>query len=179
VASTVAEMQMLCYSAHVLPLSFTADPFVRSWAFSFDGNATFSCPRTLKEWIKAEFMVFVGCLSYILTDLFSSNDGNPFAQLQYDGVTVKKTQMQSVGVSFLTTEWLKFNVCVAFFKHHGHDTKEIANMVKDIFRRRYKLNVEDIVSSARADAAAVKTSEYLELDKEVCEMHNADKVCSK
>jgi len=58
----------------------------------------------------------------------------------------------------------------------GHSTDEVASRLQDCFQYYYNLKLEDYCNISIQDGAAAKTAEHLRFEKEVCEMHKADKV---
>ena len=177
-----SQAQWYSYSTmHVSKSEFESPYFKRMIAGGEDSEKTFVLTeRNLKNYVRAEFGMFLILLEIILKLKHDEAMGNKFAQALHDGGTlVSKRKYQALALQFIAPEWLKnLVVTVALKKSSKNTDADIANLWKEVMGERCGgLEFEDIVGRMRSDRAAKGVAGALEMEEEeVCEMHDTEKL---
>jgi len=132
----------------------------------------------LKEYVRAEFRIFVRFLPFIISEKMVHAKGNAFAQGIHDGGTLTNHQKyQALGIQFIPTlSDVNFVVCVGLQRSLSSTNTIVAELFKDVCLERTGYALTDLVGNAISDRAAKGVQGTLGLEEEVCMMHDADKL---
>eukprot|EP00966_Prymnesium_polylepis_P329799 7385481-Prymnesium_polylepis.2 len=132
----------------------------------------------LDNWVDAEFEVFILFLRHILSLKVEQAQGNAFAQLIHDGGTLKNhRKYQALSMQLISPDWdTNWVICFGFPRSKDNRDLHVAELAKAEFKKITDLEFDSIFSSTRADRAAKGVSGFLELDEEVCDMHDGEKL---
>ena len=134
--------------------------------------------RNLKNYVKAEFSVFLLFLEFMLRKKHGDAMGNRFAQALHDGGTLEsKKKYQALALQFIAPGWVKnLVITIALKKSSNNKDTDVADLWKEVVAERCGgLQFEDIVGRMRSDRAAKGVAGVLDMgEEEVCEMHDTD-----
>lgn len=134
--------------------------------------------KNLANWVRAEFEVFRKFLRFFIELKWKESRGNIFCQIQHDGATIaNKKKYEAVGLQACGVG-LKNNVvlCLGFKFSVLHDAKTVAELVSNLVFDMTGRPIEDLCGSVIADGAAQAVGTHLDIDSEICNMHDADKL---
>ena len=135
--------------------------------------------RMLKQYVRAEFNVFLLFFNFIIKQKHTQAKGNKFGQLIHDGGTLKnKKKFQAFGIQFVDSHWLgNMVICFGFLRCYDSTDAAVATLASTLFEERSKLPMMDTISLAIQDRAAKGVSTELGIEEqEVCNMHDGDKI---
>lgn len=169
-----AQAKWYVYSEMYISKRSFEDDYFKAMFTSFDVKAKVLTVKMLKNYVKAEFSVFLLYLAFIVGDKQAHAKGNCFAQCIHDGGTLaNKKKFQAFGIQFVDRLWrANFVICVGFVRCHDSSSQAVARMFKDVFLLRTHLNLDDVVGSSIQDRAAKSVASVLGLEEEVCGMHD-------
>ena len=176
-----SQAQWYVYSTmHISKSEFESVYFKRMLAGGGDTEKAFVLTeRNLKNYVKAEFNVFLLFLEFMLNKKHADAMGNKFAQGLHDGGTLEsKKKYQALALQFIAPGWAKNFVITIGLKKSSHNKDvDVANLWKEVMAERCGgLQFEDVVGRMRSDRAAKGVAGVLEMVEEVCEMHDTDKL---
>ena len=134
--------------------------------------------KQLKRYVRAEFDVFLIFLKGILEMKVEQSKGNAFAQLLHDGGTLKNhKKYQAFGMQLIDPSW-KANLVICFGFPHTTSSKDkdVSALIDKTFKSRTGYSADVVFGSAISDRAAKGVSGDLDLEEEVCGMHDGDKL---
>lgn len=104
--------------------------------------------------------------------------GNRFCQCLHDGGTLdSKQKYQAFAFQAVDMLWTKnMVVCFGFthFPEGQHD--KIAKRLEEVFLDRCGYGVDEVVGSIMSDVAAASVADRFDVQKELCNMHQFDKL---
>jgi hypothetical protein len=177
-----SQAQWYTYSTmHISKSEFESPYFKRMLAGGEDLERNFVLTEAnLKNYVRAEFGVFLHLLVFMLNLKHDDAMGNRFAQALHDGGTlVSKRKYQALALQFIPPEWKKnLVVTLALKKSSKNADADAANLWKEVVDERCGgLEYEDIVGRMRSDRAAKGVAGVLDMEEEeVCEMHDTEKL---
>ena len=133
----------------------------------------------LKNYVRAEFKVFLLFLKFICKKKNDAAKGNLFAQGLHDGGTLDShKKYQALALQFIAPDWKKnLVVTIGLKKSSRNHDADVATIWKDMVPERCGLQFVEIVGRMRSDRAAKGVAGELQMEEEeVCEMHDTDKL---
>ena len=134
--------------------------------------------RHLKAFVRAEFEVFLLFFKHLLREKWDQVMGNPFAQILHDGGTLDNhKKYQALGLQFIDPLWREnFVVCFGLTQLSSSTTDDVASTIKSVLLARSGFQCDDLVGAGISDRAARSVQRILDLEEEVCGMHDGDKL---
>ncbi|KAL1504104.1 hypothetical protein AB1Y20_010514 [Prymnesium parvum] len=179
--SLSAQAQWYVYSSmHISKSEFDSIWFKNMLKEVGDGEKTALLTQgNLKEFLKAEWALFLMFVKLIINIKRKEAEGNAFAQALHDGGTLtNKKKFQALALQFIAPKWQRNIVLtLALTKSlHNKDT-DVAEMWEQTMLQRTGFEFHKIVSRMRSDRAAKGVAGQLDMgEEEVCEMHDTDKL---
>ena len=133
----------------------------------------------LKQYIDAEYTVFLFLLRLIIKLKIQQGHGLPFAQCIHDGVTLgNHKKYQSFGLQFIDPGWLSnIVVCLGFVRCRDSTNDGVKNLLESCCLKNTGKRLQSICALMVSDQAAVGVSSATRMDeRESCDMHDGDKV---
>jgi len=129
-------------------------------------------------WVRAEFSVFLIYLKEIIAECFELSLGNPFAQALHDGGTLEnKQKFQVFGLQFIAPDFeSNIVVMVGLIPFSDGEDEAVASLLTKVTEERTRLPLSSMVASVMQDRATKGVACELELDVEVCGIHDTDKL---
>lgn len=142
------------------------------------GHGVYLTQTQLKEWVRAEFAIFLIFLKYAVGTKMEEALGNPFAQAIHDGGTLTNhVKYQACGLQFISERGDKnLVVCIGLVKSVHNKDLDIATLFKAVCLERTGFEFNALCMAVIQDRAAKGVSHALSLEEEVCEMHDTDKI---
>lgn len=174
-----SQARWYCYSRmHISKREFESQEFRQMLSEQAGGHGVHLSTRQLKEWVRAEFRIFLTFLRYAIAIKMEEAEGNPFAQALHDGGTLKNhSKYQACGLQFISERGdANLAVCIGLVKSPFNMDVEVATLFKNVCKERTGFEFSDLCMAVVSDRAAKGVSHYLDIEEEVCEMHDTDKI---
>lgn len=164
--------------AYISKREFEAHEFREMLCEQNGGRGVFLSQKQLKEWVRAEFRIFLTFLRYAVATKMEDAEGNPFAQAIHDGGTLaNKCKYQACGLQFISEKAdANLVVCIGLVKSPHNTDMDVANLFKDVCKERTGFEFSELCMAVVSDRAAKGVSNQLNIEEEVCEMHDTDKI---
>lgn len=132
----------------------------------------------LKKYIEAKHALFKKYLKETLEPLVEEANGQPFAMLLHDGVTMtNKLKHYSIAIQFIDKEWASNHIVAILF---GRITSSLASnvvpLIKSIVKEVTGFDHDLLLGSANQNLAAMAVARSLNLETEGYTMHQSDKI---
>lgn len=163
---------------HISKREFESDEFREMIREQSGGRGVYLSQPQLKEWVRAEFNIFLIFLKYAVGIKMDEALGNPFAQAIHDGGTLSNhVKYQACGLQFISEKGdTNLVVCLGLVKSTRNTDVDIASLFKNVCKERTRFDFSQLCMAAVQDRAAKGVSAQLNLEEEVCEMHDTDKI---
>lgn len=134
--------------------------------------------KQLKRYVRAEFEVFLIFIKAIINMKVEEAKGNPFAQLLHDGGTLKNhKKYQAFAMQLIAPQWLaNLVICFGFPHSASGKDKDVATLIETMCKERTGYDVDGIFGSGISDRAAKGVTDELDIERDVCSMHDGDKL---
>jgi hypothetical protein len=133
----------------------------------------------LKEYVRAEFSVFLLFLALIIKLKMGQSHDAPFAQAQHDGGTAaNKKKYQALAMQFIDPKWLRnLVICIGFKYSPQNKDADVAALFDATCLERCGYALIALAGCMVSDSAASGVSRAAEIEvEETCDMHDGDKV---
>lgn len=133
----------------------------------------------LKQYINAEYSIFLILLQLIIKLKIEESHGSAFAQSIHDGVTLgNHKKYQSFGLQFIDPGWLaNIVVCIGFVRSKDGTNEGVKDLLVNCCLKTTGCTLGSICSLMVSDGAAVGVSTAAGIEeRESCDMHDGDKV---
>ena len=115
---------------------------------------------------------------YVIREKVAQAHQSPFAQGIHDGGTLEnKSKYQAFGLQFVDQFWRRNHViCIGFVPSQENTSEAVSELFNRTVRDRTLQTFSSIVASVIQDRAAKAVASELDLESEVCGMHDGDKL---
>ena len=161
-----------------------SDPFFKEMLQATGDGASGTAILTdvmLKNYIVAEFAIFLVFLKVICKLKMAQSFDTPCAQAIHDGATLEnKKKYQAFGVQFIDPRWLcNLVICVGFVLVLNSDDITVSAAFDSTLRERTAYSLLALCGLMVSDRAALGVARVAGVDEiEGCDMHDGDKVGS-
>jgi hypothetical protein len=177
-----AQAHWYLYSTmHISKSEFESEPFIEMLQ-AMTGKGSKGTPvlsiAALKQYVRAEFAFMIDLIQTAIAQKFAQAKGNPFAQGIHDGGTLaNKKKYQAMGIQFVDILWRCNHVlCIGLKRSSDNTDKGVAALFDKTILARTGLQREQVLASVIQDRAAKGVAGELDLEEEVCGMHDGDKL---
>lgn len=163
---------------HISKREFEGEEFREMLKEQAGGRGVHLTTYQLKEWVRAEFRIFLSFLRYMMAIKMEEAQGNPFSQALHDGGTLSNhTKFQACGLQFIAERGDEnLVVCIGLVKSAHNTDVDVAHLFKEVCKERTGFEFSELCMAVVSDRAAKGVSHHLNMEEEVCEMHDTDKI---
>jgi len=132
----------------------------------------------LKQYINAEYALFIENLRELLIPLVKQSAGRPFATLLHDAVMLaNKMKFLSIALQVIDDEWqMNHVIALSFGRIISNSASHLVAKIKKVLYDLTNYTVDQIIATSMQDIAALKVAKDLEVDMGRCLMHEGDKI---
>ena len=181
-----AQAHFFLYSKSSIPLAMFDDPLFKEM---LEAMIPPLCVMEAKDppilnrfgaadYANSEFELFKTSLNKELAPMVKESKGNAFCQILHDGVTLgNKSKYQAFGLQFTNAKFhCNHVIALGFKKVRDSKTGTVSSLGETLIKNRTNFDFKQIVSSSVQDAAAKSVANAWDLEVEMCDMHDGDKV---
>ena len=142
------------------------------------GTAPFLTIKGLSKYVNGEFECFLQYARFACDEMIKFTEGNPFCQNLHDCATLENhLKCMAGGAEFVDAKTFEQHViCLGMRPVDGGLGRQLQQSLDQLFQRAFGRKTKDVCHSMIADRAETHVAALFSLDRDVCEMHDVDKV---